>query len=384
MKLIFKQFDELNKRFQEDNPLIQIILGPRQVGKTTLARDLFDKWQGPKVMVSADSPAPPKPDWIEFHWLSAREKGQGTLLIIDEIQKVPQWSEQVKILFDQDRNRFDIKVLLLGSSSLYLQKGLSESLAGRFELIHMPHWSFLEFHQAFEWDFDQYLRYGAYPGSISLSSDETRWRSYILNSIIEPVLGKDILALHPVNKPALFRQAFEIAVQYPCYEISYQKMLGQLQERGNAATIKNYLNLLEKSFLIRTLQKYSGSSIRARTSSPKILVLNLALTHAYQSQSRLEQDSDWFGHVFENIVGNHLNLIPNSELYYWRDGSYEVDFVLKTPQKLYGIEIKSGRKKRRSDGLMAFKKTYPKAICLQWNRDDCLRFMTTMQIEGKV
>src|SRR3989338_5772454 len=367
----------LQKRLSEKYPLIQILLGPRQVGKTMGARAIYDAWQGPKIMASADSPAPPQAQWIEHHWQQARLKGPGTLLILDEVQKVTGGSEQVKILFDVDRGQKDLRILLLGSSSLYMQKGLKESLAGRFELIRAPHWSFSEFQEAFGWDFNTYLRFGAYPGTVPFFQEETRWRSYILDSIIEPVLGKDILGQHPVYNPALFRQTFELVVQYPAQMISLQKLLGQLQDRGNATTIKHYLQLMEQSFLLLMLQKYSGSTLQSRISSPKILILNQALTHAYHSQSRLDQEPEWYGRVFESIVGSHLHRLPNTELFYWKKGKAEVDYVIRTPMETVALEIKSGKRKQSHKGLQQFARHYPKVRCETWDFARCLHFLST-------
>ncbi|MBI1882685.1 MAG: ATP-binding protein [Chlamydiae bacterium] len=368
-----KLYLTLSERIRERNPLIQVLLGPRQVGKTTMAKAIFDEWAGPKFMVSADLPSPPTPDWVRFSWEKARQRGDGTLLIIDEIQKIPSWSEQVKILFDEDRGKRDLRVVFLGSSSLYLQKGLTESLSGRFELIEAPHWSYEEFHSVFGWNFETYFRFGAYPGATGFIQDKSRWRKYILDSIIEPVLGRDILGLHPVQKPALFRQTFELAMQHPAKIISLQKMLGQLQDRGNATTIQHYLLLLEKSFLIRALQKYSGTPIQTKASSPKIVVLNPALIHAYQSENRLDEDPLWYGHVFESVVGAHLASIPNSELFYWREGNDEVDYVLKTSRGLFAFEIKSGIKLAKGRGVLPFSKKYPKAHCEIWGYEEVVK-----------
>lgn len=365
----------LSKRLREKSPLLQILLGPRQVGKTTAARHLYDHWQGPKLFLSADVPTPPTADWITLHWNQALRQGHNTLLIIDEIQKIPGWSDQIKALFDRERGKGHLKVLLLGSSSLSLQRGMHESLAGRFELLHAPHWSYREWQAAFGDDFESYLRFGAYPGSAEFRHDESRWRSYILHSIIEPVLGKDILGLAPVAQPALFRQAFELAVHYPAQIISLQKLLGQLQDRGNITTVKHYLTLFEQAYLIRTLQKYSGSAVRTRGSSPKIVVLNPALTHAYQIQARLDSDRVWYGLMFESLVGAHLAQ-EEGTLYYWREGQDEVDYVLASPERTVAIEIKSGMRARRSS-LARFARRYPEVECQLWDYDLCLHYLSS-------
>lgn len=374
MSVIDRNYSILLKRLREKKPYIQMLLGPRQVGKTTTAERIFKAWEGTKLMVSADSPSPPPAEWIRFQWEQAELKGEGTLFIIDEVQKIPGWSEQIKILFDASRRKPFLKVLLLGSSSLYLQKGLEESLAGRFELIFAPHWSFSDFKECFAWSFEKYLRFGAYPGAAEFAEDPLRWKNYILNSIIEPVLGKDILGQNPVSKPALFRQTFELTCQYPAQVISLQKILGQLQDRGNVSTMKHYLDLLEKSFLVKCLEKWSGPPIQTRASIPKILVLNQALIHAYQSPDRLQHDPRWYGYVLENVVGAHLLSLPDTRMYYWREGPDEVDYVLKTPKNLRAIEIKSGLKSDETRGLQKFSKLYPKAVCEVWDLKKCVDF----------
>ncbi len=349
-------------------------MGPRQVGKTTAARQVCAQWKGPTHMVSADGPTPPDTAWIELEWHRAQQKGPGSLLVIDEIQKIPRWSEQIKRLYD-DPARKSLHVLLLGSSSLYLQRGLGESLAGRFEIIPAPHWSFGEWERAFGEDFEGYLRHGAYPAMAELQQDEARWRQYVLQSIIEPVLGKDILGQQSIGNPALFRQTFELAVQCPAHIVSLQKLLGQLQDRGSVATIRHYLELFEQCFLLRVLHKYSGSIVQTRSSIPKIVILNAALTHAYQTWQRLSTDQHWYGFVFESAVGAHLAQVPNSQLYYWREGRDEVDYVLKTPAALYAIEVKSGRTIRTQRGLAAFARKFPKARCETWEYSTAIAFM---------
>lgn len=374
-KFVPEYQDVIFNNLKERYPLIQVLIGPRQVGKTTVAKIVHSKWSGPKTMISADSPSPPNAEWLRFHWQQARQKGEGSLLIVDEIQKIFGWSEVIKELFDQDRNQRDIKILLLGSSSLNIQKGLSESLAGRFELIRAHHWSFLDCKKAFEWDFTTYLKFGGYPGAQRFFADEERWRNYILNSIIEPVLSKDILGQVRIHKPALFKQCFELILNYPAQEISLQKLLGQLQDRGNAETVKHYLELFEKCFLIKLLYKYTGSQMATRASSPKIVILNTALVNAYHVFKKLEVDPTWYGHVFESLVGAQLSTIPNCQLYYWREQNREVDFVLQTPEGLLALEIKSGVKQTSSAGIQEFAKKYPKAKCEIWDHERCLSFL---------
>ncbi len=345
---------------QENLNFIQVVLGPRQVGKTTGLQQIVKAWPGPSLMISADELITPTTDWLRLNWERARNLGAGALFVIDEIQKIPDWSTVVKYLFDQDRASHNLKIVLLGSASLGLQRGLAESLAGRYEVIPAYHWNLDECSRAFGWDVEDFLKFGGYPAASQLALDVERWQSYIRNSIIEPVLIRDILGLTSVNKPALFRQTFELAMSYPAQEISYQKLLGQLQENGNVTTIKHYLELFEGAFLLRTLRKYSGSEVKKRGSSPKIIPLNTALCHAFRSPLSIDTDPDWRGRIFEAAVGAAL-CRTKGKLYYWRQGKFEVDFVLELEGKLYAVEVKSGRKRNRQ-GLEKFILQYPGSI----------------------
>lgn len=350
----------LEQRLQERLNFIQVVLGPRQVGKTTGLQQIVESWHGPSLMISADELITPTTDWLQLNWEKARNLGTDVLFVIDEIQKIPDWSTVVKYLFDQDRSAHNLKVVLLGSASLTLQRGLGESLAGRYEVIPAHHWNLDECNHAFGWEMESFLKFGGYPAAAPLVHDVERWQSYIRNSIIEPVLIRDILGLTSVNKPALFRQTFELAMSYPAQEISLQKLLGQLQESGNVTTIKHYLELFEGAFLLKTLQKYTGSEVKKRGSSPKIIPLNTALCHAFRSPLSIDNNPDWKGRIFEAAVGAALTR-TKGKLYYWRDGKYEVDFVMELEGKLYAIEVKSGRKRNRR-GLEKFIQRYSGSI----------------------
>lgn len=348
--------------------LIQVILGPRQVGKTTAIQKFLSKWDvSPFLYESADLLAPPSVTWIATHWQKARElaaeKG-GALLVLDEVQKVPRWSEAVKKFLDEDKRKgTTVRVVLLGSSALMVQRGLTESLAGRFEIIHFPHWSFVECHQAFGWDLKKYLFFGGYPGGANLlmagkEEDENRWQQYIRESLIETVLNKDILFLTPVDKPALFRQVFQLACAHPAEILAFNKMLGQLHDAGNTTTIASYLNLLQAAQLIVPLPKYSGEMVRQRASSPKLIVLNNALINATMLRHYDEtiRDKALWGRLVENgIIAHAYNqaLGTGLELFYWREGAQEVDLVVRRGRSLLAVEIKSNGQEKLS-GLKTF------------------------------
>ncbi|MCD6533478.1 MAG: ATP-binding protein [Deltaproteobacteria bacterium] len=360
MKIITRNFTKkLHERLTEELNFLQIVVGPRQIGKTTGLKQIIKNWQGSSLMVTADELAAPSLEWLALQWQRAKQKGRASLLVIDEIQKIPGWSQAIKYLFDQDRRA--LKVVLLGSASLSLRQGMQESLAGRYELIDAHHWNLAECQDSLGWSLNEYLKFGGYPAAGELVTDLDRWQSFIRNSIVEPVLFKDILGLTSINKPALFRQTFELAMAYPAQEISLQKILGQLQDTGNVTTIKHYLELLEGAFLLKILFKYTGSEIRIRSSSPKIIPLNNGLIHGFHNPHDIDTDHNWRGRIFEAAVGASLATRSKGKLYYWRDGKFEVDFVLELDNRLYAIEVKSGRR-RHMHGLAKFLQRYPQSI----------------------
>jgi len=358
-------FETLLTRTREPRRFIQVLAGPRQTGKTTLAAQLADAAGLPAHYATADEPALRNRAWLEAQWdigrLRARGgEGAGALMILDEVQKIPGWAEVVKRLWDEDtRSRLQLQVMLLGSAPLLVQRGLSESLAGRFELIRVPHWSFLEMREAFQWNLDQFIFYGGYPGAASLIEDEHRWARYILDSLVETTISRDILLLTRVDKPALLRQLFKLGSDYSGQILSYQKMLGQLQDAGNTTTLAHYLELLAGSGMVTGLQKFSGARIRQRGSSPKLLVLNTGLMTAPSTRSfkQAREEPDFWGRLVETAIGAHLvntSAGTNIEVFYWRDRNREVDFVLREGRKLTAVEVTSGHRKGALSGMEAF------------------------------
>lgn len=351
-------------------PLLQVLVGPRQVGKTTAASQVEQRLGWPSVVASADVPLPHPPEWIETQWRLARAKAAAqqtrVLLVLDEIQKVPGWSEVVKRLWDEERTEAGrVRPLLLGSSALLVQRGLTESLAGRFFLHRCLHWSWPECRTAFGWTLDQWLYFGGYPGAAPLIADETMWKRYVSDSLIETVLARDVLQLQVIAKPALLRHLFALAAHFPAQMLSYNKMLGQLTDAGNTVTLAHYLRLLEAAFLASGLELFSQGQVRKRGSSPKLVLWNNALVNAMTlpTYGQAFADGAWWGRLVENAVGAHLlNSLSGSawSVTYWREASEEVDFVVSHGTQTWAIEVKSGRGGKMS-GITAFRQRYPKA-----------------------
>ena len=359
-------YTKIHERLGLKRKFIQVLMGPRQVGKTTIVRQLLEKYSFPWHYASADEAT--QPLWLQQQWETIRLKVRSAesseaLLVIDEIQKIPDWSNHVKIQWDKDNfDNVPIKLILLGSSQLMLQKGLSESLAGRFEVIYIPHWSFTEMHDAFGFTADDFIWFGGYPGPADLITDETRWKEYIRHSLIETTLMRDILLMVRIDKPVLLRNLFDLACSWSGQILSYNKILGQLKDAGNTTTLAHYLKLLEGAGMIKGLEKYSPSTIRQRSSSPKFQVFNMALMSALSSNQHKEilGQPEIYGRWVESAIGAHLlnqSLTEQINLYYWREGNNEVDFVLEKGNNSIGIEVKSGRNKL-SNGIPVFSQRF--------------------------
>lgn len=350
--------------------LLQVIVGPRQVGKTTAAAQVERRLGWPSVVASADAPLPHGPEWIETQWRLARDRSgprrRRVLLVLDEIQKVRGWSEVVKRLWDEDvRVAGGVRPILLGSSALLVQRGLGESLAGRFLLHRCTHWSWPECRQAFGWPLDRWVYFGGYPGAAPFADAEAEWKRYVTDSLIETVLARDVLQLQTVTKPALLRHLFALAAAYPAQILSYNKMLGQLQDAGNTVTLAGYLRLLETAFLASGLELFTRGEVRRRGSSPKLVLWNNALINAPSTRRFAEAHADGatWGRLIENAVGAHLlNHLqgPQWSIAYWRAGDDEVDYVVAEGSRIWAIEVKSGRS-RRTAGLGAFRARWPRA-----------------------
>ena len=342
----------LAQRLAEPRAFIQVVMGPRQTGKTTAIKQAVKASGLENRIASADSAMTLTGDWIELEWRQARALAQSSgsaVLVLDEIQKVMGWSETVKALWDEDSwNDVPLAVVLSGSSSLLLGSGLTESLAGRFELLRSMHWSLAEMSEAFGYSLDDYLMFGGYPGAAILKDDVDRWREYMRDSIVESTISRDVLQMEDVRKPALMRALFELGAQYSAQEISYRKLLGQLDDKGNTDTVRHYLDLLSKAGIMSGLQKYDAKQLRSRASSPRLMVHDPSLMSSmWRGAGDLLADSSLRGHLVETAVGARLiarSAVEGFDLYWWRDGDLEVDFVVKRNDgAVTAIEVKSGK-----------------------------------------
>ena len=383
----------LAARLAEPPNRLVALFGPRQTGKTTLARQSLECIERESLYFSVDEPdssgilrppsttgpallSPPQSrssDWLVFRWEEARHQAarseKGLVLVLDEIQKIPNWSETIKGLWDADRAAgTPLHVVILGSAPLLMQAGLSESLAGRFEQIPVTHWSFPEMQTAFGLDLPQYVYFGGYPGSSDLVHDNERWRQYILRGLVEPNIERDILAMVRIEKPVLLKNLFELGAAFSGQILSYNKMLGQLQDAGNTTTLARYLDLLAQAGLIVGFQKYSPRLLSRRSSSPKLNVLNTSLMTAGSGYSFAEAQADrtFWGRMVESAVGAHLYNTASADLqlFYWREQSFEMDFVLRRGSRIIGIEVKSGSRRWNEASRSEFEKRLDPERCL--------------------
>lgn len=369
---------ELKKRMLDNSSLIQVVIGPRQVGKTTIVQQLFQNEEINGKYFVADAVNNADVNWIESIWNAARIESltseKITVLAIDEIQKVYQWSEVVKRLYDEDKYKSltkKLKVILLGSSKLLLQQGLTESLAGRFENIHVNHWTYSELNEAFGLLPEEFAWFGAYPGSMGMIKDELRWRNYIQDSLIETAITKDILMLTRIDKPALLRRLFELGSNYSGQILSFNKILGQLQDAGNTTTLAHYLELMNSTGLLVGLNKFSIDSARKRGSSPKFQVYNQALMTSGLASNFLSafNHKKLWGRIVESAVGAHLLAYTSNELqvFYWNESNSEVDFVVQYNGNYVAIEVKSNQDK--ITGLNEFRKKFKPSKVYQLNAE---------------
>lgn len=362
------QYNEIQSRINEPRSRIQVIVGPRQVGKSTLIGQILEECTFPYESYSADDVVNADANWLTQIWETQRLKMETSgetkrLLVVDEIQKISNWSETVKAEWDRDtREQRELIVVLLGSSRMLIERGLTESLAGRFELIRLTHWTFSEMRDCFGWNLPQYIYYGGYPGAAAYIDNEPRWRNYVKDSLIEPSISKDVLMNTNILKPQLLRQLFEIGSNYSGELLSLTKVAAQMQDAGNVTTLAGYLHLLDECNLLCGLQKYAEDNARKYNSIPKFQVYNSALRNVYADEDFIDaiQDPKVWGRYVESAIGAYLvsqAQIIGYKVFYWRDKNDEIDYVLTYRNRKVAIEVKSGRRTTNT-GIKKFAESY--------------------------
>ncbi len=342
----------LLNRLKEPAPgRIQLLTGPRQVGKTTLLLDIAAQIGNSAIYVAGDDPDAALPGFWERHWgeAEARAKQGMAVLLLDEIHRLSDWAARLKGHWDRARRRhIPIHVVATGSSALHVATGSKESLAGRFERLTLSHWPAAALAETFHLSPDDaaqdLVRFGSYPGAVEFQRDLERWRAYVRDAIIEPAIGRDVLALGAVRRPALLRQVFAVAVAAPAQIVSLQKMQGQLQDRGALETIAHYLALLQDAYLIAPLEKYAVQALRRRASPPKLVVLNNALLSAMHPNGLPDpaREPDRFGFWVENAcLAFAIN--QGQQVSYWREEPLEIDAVFDGSWGKWAIEVKTGK-----------------------------------------
>jgi uncharacterized protein len=354
----------MRQRLTEPAPgHVQVLTGPRQVGKTTLLLELAKHWGKRALYAAADTPEASLPGWWEQQWQRAEQLAQsrGAVLLIDEIQYLAHWSRLLKAGIDRvRRERIALHVVVSGSSSLHIGKGARETMAGRYERLQLLHWSAAEIAERFgvtaSKAVEQTVQYGSYPGAVSLLSDLTRWREYVRQSIMEPAVGRDLMMLETIRKPALLRQVFALCTGHPAEIISLQKLCGQLTDKGSLETVAHYLHVLEEAYLVAAVPKYSEKALRQRAAPPKLIVLNNAFLGATSNRLPPQPDAEperW-GRWVENACLAHA-WNAGQQVCYWRAEPYEVDMVLDGSWGRWAIEVKSGPYALNDlDGLLEF------------------------------
>ena len=342
----------LRQRIAEKAPgRIQLLTGPRQVGKTTLLLQLAGSLKGRAIYATADGPEASLPGFWERIWSSAEEiahRRGDAVVLLDEVQHLPDWSRRLKGEWDRiHRLKTPLHVIVTGSSALRLGSASRESLAGRFERVTLSHWPAAALrdilHVKAGAAAETQVLTGSYPGAHALRGDSARFRAYVRDAIVEPAIGRDVLALEPVRRPALLRQIFGFCASMPAQIVSLQKLQGRLTDPGALDTIAHYLHLLEDAYLIAPLEKFSVRPLRRRSAPPKIIVLSNALLAGMDPLGPPDRSKDpgRFGAWVENACLAHA-WNSGQRVTYWREEPIEVDGVIEGTWGAWAVEVKTG------------------------------------------
>jgi predicted AAA+ superfamily ATPase len=328
------------------------VLGPRQIGKTTLAEEIAANEKSAPIYLDLERPSEAaklkEPEnYLELH--------KGRLIILDEIQRVPELFQILRGVIDR-RRREGFRTgqfLILGSASLDLLKQSSESLAGRIAYKELSGFTVAEIHHQSPKDFDRLWLRGGFPDSFLSKSDEAslRWRLNFINTYLE----RDVPQLGPRIPAVTLRNLWTMLAHSQGGQVNIAQLGNNLDV--TSPTAKRYLELLEDLLLIRTLRPWSGNVAKRLVKAPKIYIRDSGITHALLNLTTVDDllghpvvGASWEGFVLENL----LTCLPTgvTPWFYRTSAGAEVDLVIeKNNREKYAIEIKRSQAPSVSKGF---------------------------------
>ena len=360
------------KKFIKNRQIISLT-GLRRTGKTTIllkaVKDsMADYGKENIIYFSFDDFKDAKlKDVIEAYFeLMKKNSREPLLFLFDEIQKVSGWEEQLKRIYDENKN---FKFVISGSESLFIRKGTRESLAGRifeFQVKTLSFKEFLEFRgKKFDnlalykkeilSEFKNFLYCNGFPEIIN--ENEEFIKKYIKENVVEKIIYRDIPQIVPIENPEILSQMLNIIAKEPGQIIQMDKIAKELNISRQTAS--NYLDYLEKSFLIRKLYNFSRNARKTQTRLKKYYPVILFPEEI--------ENREIFGSVFETFAVNELNAE-----FFWRDTyKNEVDIILKN-KEIIPIEIKVSNIETKPLNLFISKFKLKGGIILTYDKEETM------------
>ncbi len=354
-----------------------LLLGPRQTGKTTLVKKIMTGYSGGAIYLNADEPFD-RQRLTDVSSAQLRQLiGNNQLVVIDEAQRVPNIGLTLKLLVDQLPEK---QVLATGSSSLDLANSIHEPLTGRLFVFHLfpvswqewaTHTGALEANRALE----QRLLYGSYPDVVNNPGDETA----MLSSIAAGYLYKDIFSFGNIRRPEVLEKLLQALALQVGNEVSYNELANLL--KVNKDTVSNYIDMLEKSFIVFRLPPLSRNLRKEIASSRKVYfydtgIRNMLINNFNPLSIRQDVGALWENYLISERIKRNLYAMHLHSAYFWRthDGQ-EIDYVEDAQGQLSAFEFKWNTA-RDAKMPRAFADAYPGAIWSVINPDNFSQFVS--------
>lgn len=393
MKFERTHVQALLSRLSLPSPAVQAVVGPRQVGKSTLIRQVLEKLEAPTVFLSCKSVQYRQTGWIHKEWEIARllAKHHGHCVIaVDDAQRLPGWAPLLCQLHKEDlEQQRDIRIVITGSSELELLQQLKDKFPQSHEVIRAGYWTYPEMRCAFNWGIEQYLFYGGLPRSGDEPSDDETWLNWIRELMFDNLLKEDVKAVAPAQNHEAIFDYFKVSSVHSGNIMSYAQLAQKLPFTVKPTTLANYQKVLSRAGISNGLARIQDGGEISRSGSPKLqLSSNAWLTGMMNSRfDKLRSQGVIWKQVFKSAVGAHLLNFAQENAYsvhYWFDRQHRVDFVLKKNDALVPIVVMPGDVKQGTDAIQAFAKNnaMPHAIILQAGNDDASLSPHHMNIEA--